>query len=98
MPGQRHPSHYHKRKEETFQVLHGTLEMIIEGRRRSLVPGDIQLIQQGVWHEFWTETGVIFEEISTTHYPNDSFYQDRVINQEGAGRKTLVNQWGRYQI
>jgi sialic acid synthase SpsE/mannose-6-phosphate isomerase-like protein (cupin superfamily) len=98
LPGQRHPSHYHKRKEETFQVLHGTLEMIIEGRRRSLVPGDVQLIQQGVWHEFWTESGVIFEEISTTHYPNDSFYQDRVINQQGAARKTLVNQWGRYQI
>lgn len=97
-PGQRHPSHYHKQKEETFQVLHGVLEMVIEGRRRTLYPGDVQLIQQGVWHEFWSDTGVIFEEISTTHFPNDSFYQDRVINQQGAARKTLVNQWGRYQI
>ena len=98
LPGQRHPAHYHKQKEETFQVLHGCLELIVEGRRRTLFPGDVQLVQQGVWHEFWSETGVIFEEISTTHVANDSFYQDRSINQLGAARKTLVNQWGRYQI
>jgi sialic acid synthase SpsE/mannose-6-phosphate isomerase-like protein (cupin superfamily) len=98
LPGQRHPSHYHKQKEETFQVLHGVLEMQIEGRRRTLYPGDIQLVQQGVWHEFWTDTGVIFEEVSTTHVANDSFYEDKSINQAGRSRKTVVNQWGRYQI
>jgi N-acetylneuraminate synthase len=97
-PGQRHPSHYHKRKEETFQVLSGVLEMVVEGRRRTLHPGDIQLIQQGVWHEFWTDTGVIFEEISTTHFKDDSYYEDKTINMAGAARKTIVNQWGRYQI
>ena len=99
MPGQSHPSHYHKRKEETFHVLHGTLEMKIEGRRRTLYPGDLLLVQQGVWHEFWTETGVIFEEISTQHYNNDSFYEDKEINRmPREERKTVVNQWGRYQI
>jgi sialic acid synthase SpsE/mannose-6-phosphate isomerase-like protein (cupin superfamily) len=97
-PEQRHPSHYHKKKEETFQVLSGMLEMVVEGRRRTLHPGDIQLIQQGVWHEFWTDTGVIFEEVSTTHYPDDSYYEDKTINQAGTARKTIVNQWGRYQI
>jgi mannose-6-phosphate isomerase-like protein (cupin superfamily) len=98
LPGQRHPSHYHKRKEETFQVLSGVLEIVVEGRRRTLHPGDIQLIQQGVWHEFWTETGVIFEEISTTHFTDDSYYEDKTINLAGTARKTIVNQWGRYQI
>lgn len=98
LPGQRHPSHYHKKKEESFQVLYGVLEMRIEGRRRTLYPGDIQLVQQGVWHEFWTDTGVVFEEVSTTHFPNDSYYEDKRINQMGAARKTIVNQWGRYQI
>jgi N-acetylneuraminate synthase len=98
MAGQRHPLHYHKRKEETFQVLHGILELEIEGRHRTLYPGDIQLVQQGTWHEFWTKDGAIFEEISTTHVPNDSFYQDPVINAAGSARKTVVNQWGRYQI
>lgn len=98
-PGQRHPSHYHKRKEETFQVLHGVLEVNIEGRHRTLHPGDTLLVQQGVWHDFWTETGVIFEEISTTHYNDDSFYEDKEINRKDrAERKTAVNHWGRYQI
>jgi len=98
LPGQRHPMHYHKRKEETFQVLHGVLEMNVENRRRTLYSGDIQLVQQGVWHEFWTEAGVIFEEVSTRHYPNDSYYEDKSINEKGESRKTVVNQWGRYQI
>jgi sialic acid synthase SpsE/mannose-6-phosphate isomerase-like protein (cupin superfamily) len=99
MPGQRHPAHYHKRKEETFQVLWGVLEMEIEGRRRTLHPGDIQLVQQAVWHEFWTDTGAIVEEISTTHFNDDSFYADKEINRkERSERKTIVNNWGRYQI
>jgi sialic acid synthase SpsE/mannose-6-phosphate isomerase-like protein (cupin superfamily) len=98
LSGQRHPSHYHKQKEETFQVLYGVLEMQIEGRRRTLYPGDTQLVQQGVWHEFWTDSGTVFEEISTTHVANDSFYEDKTINERGLARKTVVNQWGRYQI
>lgn len=99
MPGQRHPSHYHKRKEETFQVLHGIFEIEVEGRRRTLYPGDTILIQQGVWHAFWTQTGVIVEEISTTHFDDDSFYEDKTINRLGrSARKTIVNNWGRYQI
>ena len=99
MPGQRHPSHFHKKKEETFQVLFGIQEVEVDGRRRTLYPGDIQLVQQGVWHEFWTETGAIFEEISTTHFNDDSFYADKVINKVNrAKRKTVVNNWGRYQI
>jgi len=99
MPGQRHPSHFHKKKEETFQVLYGTQEVEVDGRRRVLYPGDIQLIQQGVWHEFWTDTGAIIEEISSTHYNDDSFYADKVINKtERSKRKTIVNHWGRYQI
>lgn len=98
-PGQRHPSHYHQRKEETFQILHGLLELEIDGRRRTLHPGDTLLVQQGVWHEFWTDTGVIFEEISTTHYNDDSFYEDKEINRlDRSQRKTVVNHWGRYQI
>ena len=98
-PGQSHPAHYHKRKDETFHVLFGKLEMEIEGRRRQLDAGDLQIIQQGVWHEFWTESGVIFEEISTTSYADDSFYEDKEINEMPRdARKTVVENWGRYQV
>lgn len=97
LPGQRHPVHYHKRKEETFQVLHGVLESEIEGHRRTLHPGETALIQPGVWHRFWTETGCVFEEVSTTHYNNDSVYNDRRINDMPRGkRKTVAEHWGRF--
>jgi len=99
LPGQKHPSHFHKRKEESFQVLYGTLEVEVDGRHRTLLPGDLQLVPQGVWHRFWSDTGAIFEEISSTHYNDDSFYEDKVINiMPRNERKTLVNNWGRYQI
>lgn len=99
LPGQSHPLHFHKRKEETFQVLSGILEAEIDHHRRTLHPGDTLLVQQGVWHRFWTDTGVIFEEISSTHYKDDSFYADKAINRlERSERKTVVQHWGRYQL
>ncbi len=99
LPRQRHPAHFHKSKEETFQVLHGVLDMELDGRRKTLYPGDTAVILQGVWHEFWTETGAIVEEISSTHYNNDSFYADKAINRLArSARKTIVDHWGRFQL
>lgn len=99
LPGQRHPSHYHKRKEETFQILYGEVHVEIGGIHRVMRPGETVLIQAGVWHGFWSETGAVFEEISTTHYPDDSFYHDRRIQRLAREeRKTIVNNWGRFQI
>lgn len=99
LPGQHHPSHYHARKEETFQILHGILFAKIAGRIRELCPGDTVLVQPGVWHSFWTETGAIFEEVSTTHFNDDSFYEDKQINKlQRSERKTKVDHWGRFQL
>ena len=99
LPGQRHPSHYHARKEETFQILHGILHVNTDGYPRILHPGETILIQPGVWHSFWSDKGVVFEEVSTTHYNNDSFYADKRINKlPRSARKTLVDHWGRFQV
>jgi N-acetylneuraminate synthase len=99
LPGQEHPSHYHARKEETFQVLHGVLSAKVGGRVRELHPGDTVLVQPGVWHSFWTDTGVVVEEVSTTHYNDDSFYEDKRINRlKHSERKTRVDNWGRFQL
>lgn len=99
LPGQRHPSHYHARKEETFQVLHGVMHTKVDGHDQTLHPGETVLVQPGVWHSFWTDTGVIVEEVSTTHYNDDSFYKDKAINQlERYERKTKVDHWGRFQV
>jgi len=99
LPGQVHPQHYHQLKEETFQVLSGELIVILEGKKRILYPGDTCLVQPGMWHAFRTETGCVFEEISTKHYNDDSYYKDKKINaMERSERKTVVNHWGRYEL
>jgi len=99
LSGQKHPSHYHKRKEETFQVLTGVFESIIDGHHRVMYPGETALVQPGVWHEFWSKDGCIIEEVSTTHYDDDSVYNDKKINDlKRSERKTVVKNWGRFEL
>ena len=99
LPGQKHPYHYHKKKEETFQVLSGEMEIGVLGKEKSFYPGDTLLVQPGVWHKFQSEKGVIFEEISTTHLIDDSFYKDKIINRTPREqRKTKLINWGRHQF
>jgi N-acetylneuraminate synthase len=99
LPGQMHPWHYHRLKEESFQVLWGTLTLELDDRRKVLQPGDVVTVLPGVWHRFWTDTGCVFEEISTTAHPNDSVYRDAAINAlSSAQRKTVVDHWGRFQM
>ena len=97
--GQFHPSHFHKKKEETFYILSGELDTEIDGIKRKITAGEQVLIQPGVWHSFSTEKGVIFEELSTTHFDNDSFYKDKSINKiPRKSRKTYVDHWGRFLL
>lgn len=99
LPGQWNPVHYHKKKDETFHLLSGELEAEIEGRKKVLTPGDTLWVPRGVWHGFGTRSGVIFEEISTTSFNDDSFYIDRQtakMNRED--RKTRLVNWGRHQF
>jgi sialic acid synthase SpsE/quercetin dioxygenase-like cupin family protein len=99
LPGQKHPAHFHKLKEETFQVLYGELTVSVEGQVRTCVPGQTLLVLPGVWHSFWTDKGCVFEEISTTHYNDDSIYKDAKINKlQRHERKTVVDHWGRFQL
>ena len=99
LPGQVHPQHFHKRKEETFQVLFGYLNVIIEGQKKVLQAGDTCLIQPGMWHGFWSTNACVFEEISTRHFNADSYYKDQKINRMNReDRKTIVNHWGRYEL
>lgn len=99
LAGQKHPAHYHKRKEETFLVVYGSLLLKVENHNYILNPGDTFSVLPGTWHSFTSETGCVFEEISTTHYSNDSVYQDDKINlMTSEQRKTKVDHWGRFQI
>ncbi|MCC7522742.1 N-acetylneuraminate synthase family protein [Candidatus Uhrbacteria bacterium] len=96
-PGQQHPYHHHIRKEETFHVLSGDFWSELEGRKRLIYPGDVLVVPRGVKHRFWSEGGAIVEEVSTTHYNNDSVYEDpRIANTPREHRKTKLDGWGRH--
>ena len=99
LPGQNHPLHYHPRKEETFQVLYGQLNMISDNHKYTLNPGETLTVLPGVWHSFGSKGGCVFEEISSTHFDDDSVYKDKEIRKlKRKDRKTIVDHWGRFQI
>jgi len=92
LPGQTHPEQYHKNKEETFHVLWGEGLLIIDDEKHSLNAGTVHTILPKQRHYFESKNGIIIEEISSTHFTNDSFYTDKNIMQN-KDRKTLLTHW-----
>jgi N-acetylneuraminate synthase len=97
LPRQKHPYHFHKKKEETFQLLAGDLEVVLDGEKYTLHPGDTFLVNTNSWHKFHTLDGAIFEEVSSTHYNDDSYYEDpNIARMTREERKTNVDDWRSY--
>jgi sialic acid synthase SpsE/quercetin dioxygenase-like cupin family protein len=95
LPEQKHPVHHHKKKEETFNVLYGDVTIALDGKEKEYRAGDMIIVQRGVKHSFSSKSGGIFEEISTTHYKDDSFYEDAKIL-ENKNRKTEMTFWSEW--
>lgn len=94
LPCQKHPLYYHLKKEETFQLLYGDLALSLNGYDKKLYVGEIVTVQRGDKHAFSSEKGAIFEEISSTHYRDDSFYEDECISkQDPMMRKIFLENW-----
>ena len=92
LPGQHYPDHYHKIKIETFYVIWGELIVNCEGVTSVLKPAGIRTIQRGESHSFFTETGAVFEELSTTYLNNDSVYSEKSIQRSTYNfRKTMIS-------
>ena len=92
LPGQNHPEQYHEQKEETFVVLHGNMRLWLDDVPRDCTPGDVVTVGRGVRHRFSTDGGVVFEEISSTHFKDDSYYVDPAIA-ANKHRKTYLAYW-----
>jgi quercetin dioxygenase-like cupin family protein len=92
LPGQKHPEQYHNQKEETFHVLDGDLLLTLDGEEKEYGPGSVITVERTVRHAFTTKTGTVLEEISSTHYVDDSFYTDPTIALN-TGRKTFISHW-----
>lgn len=94
LAGQNHPRHAHRIKEETFQLLYGELECEVNGNKRVMQPGDIQVVKRGDMHSFSSRIGAVFEEVSTTHIKGDSYYEDpSIAGLDPIERKTIIKEW-----
>ena len=95
LPGQKHPSHAHKRKEETFHVLYGDMILVLDGEERHYHEGDLVTVEREVKHHFASNGGVVVEEISTTHYKDDSYYEDPdiIANKQRKTQMTFWSDW-----
>ncbi len=94
LPGQSHPTHYHAIKEETFQLLYGDLECVVNETKHSMKPGQIMTVMRYDKHSFSSANGAIFEEISTTHIKGDSYYDDEeIMKSDYMDRKTVLKEW-----
>ena len=80
LAGQRHPSHHHIKKEETFELLDGDCTLVLNGKEVIMHPGTPVLIVQGAVHSFSSRQGCVIEEVSTTHHKGDSIYDDPRIS------------------
>lgn len=92
LAGQNHPEQYHNKKEETFVVLYGDVQLKLDGELHQLEKGDVVTVEPGVRHEFSSINGCIIEEVSSTHYLDDSYYTDESIS-KNKNRKTFITHW-----
>ena len=91
--GQIHPTQYHKAKEETFYILKGNFKVTIDGVEKIFNKGDMVNLPRGTKHEISANTDGVIEEISSTHYREDSYYIDSSI-MLNKNRKTVLTLWG----
>ena len=92
LPGQSHPTQYHKIKEETFNLIYGEVELKLDSVKKKYKSGDIVTIKPFTRHSFFSSKGCIIEELSTKHLKSDSYYLDSKIV-KNKDRKTILNYW-----
>ena len=92
LSGQSHPEQYHLKKEETFVLLYGDIQLVLDGEERVLEVGDVVTVNRGVRHQFSSKNGCVLEEISSTHIKDDSYYTDPEIS-KNLNRKTVLTYW-----
>jgi mannose-6-phosphate isomerase-like protein (cupin superfamily) len=73
LPRQKCPAHHHKQIKETFIVMRGDVEIIVDSKSYSLNSGDKVTI------EFSSKYGAIIEEITTRQVSGDSYFKNHNI-------------------
>ncbi|KKL64849.1 hypothetical protein LCGC14_2160860 [marine sediment metagenome] len=66
------------------------MQLLLGDEIKVIKAGEMVTVERGVKHAFSSEKGAIFEELSTTHFTDDSYYDDRSINQNSRRKTNLI--------
>ena len=83
---------FHKKKDETFFLVYGDVNLVLDHSEVPFSVGDTAVIPLNVIHGMSSQSGAIIEEVSSTHILDDSFYLDDAIS-KNFSRKTFVQYW-----
>jgi quercetin dioxygenase-like cupin family protein len=61
-PGKQVPWHVHEDTEQVMIILDGEVEMTVEDETKTLVAGDVVVVNRGLRHKLYSESGVSFVE------------------------------------
>src|SRR3954452_8482556 len=61
-PGKQVPWHAHEDTEQVMIILDGEVDMTIEDETKTLVAGDVVVVNRGLHHKLYSEQGVSFVE------------------------------------
>jgi N-acetylneuraminate synthase len=90
LKGQAYPLHYHRIKDESYFILYGDLKVVVEEETAELTKGDILNVPRRFTHSFSSDSGCVFEEVSTAYLNNDSVYEDSDIKNMPKDKKVTV--------
>jgi quercetin dioxygenase-like cupin family protein len=84
-PGKQVPWHAHEDTEQVMFILDGEVEMTIEEQTATLKAGDVVVVNRGLNHKLFSESGVTFMEalapVPLDHVPDKSL--DLVLGPDG---------------
>ena len=87
-PGKQVPWHKHDDAEQVMFILEGEVEMTIEDDTKTLVPGDVVVVNRGLHHKLYSESGVAFMEalspVPLDHVPDKDL--DLVLGPDGGAQ------------
>lgn len=86
--GKKVPLHSHEHTEQVMVIIDGSVDMAIEGEWRTLVGGDVVVVNRGLEHELHSPGGVTFFEalapVPLDHVPERE--RDLVLGPDGGER------------
>jgi quercetin dioxygenase-like cupin family protein len=84
-PGTRVSRHSHPEAEQVMWIVDGSVEMTIGDETRMLGAGDVAVVNRGIEHELYSETGMTFVEalapVPRDHVPDAE--RDLVLSELG---------------